>query len=534
MLDNIIRPLHPDTSPFVSRISYGLIAEIGTERYPRLDDAITKTRRRILEWIGEQTGMLTLAHRPPTDPFDEIDRPGVKLGLAMHGSTWIARMERPDRNAPQRTWMTEVSIITQTNCASLVVRNTITAPTSYTDLPRSVPRLVRTIASIIGLFDADEAIQNAPWILETTEEISELRTLVTNPRRFLPVIVVSEPYTLDIHAFAHNLFGVAHVVVLPTRFSFDWSNTIGHQFAVHSGAIRTYGASLNVETSDPYSHPFALPQNIRSFTNSGELAEEAFSRLLIDRAYAANAARLAADSTIQRYTQINAISLHEKRLAAIKSASPIEAQRLAQAEIETLRKQAADALAMEGAALTDNRIYQEENARIRADLSRMQAEFERMRGLLENDAITPEIPIPKSLDNLSDWVDTYISGRVMLLPRALREAKDSRYESPEDIFQALLFLSNEYWRSKAGYCDYALVEHRLAELGMEYGGSIAHGASAEYYVTYNGRRRLLEMALKKGTSRDPRYCMRIYLFWDSDIRKTIVGSLPKHLANSIS
>jgi hypothetical protein len=86
-----------------------------------------------------------------------------------------------------------------------------------------------------------------------------------------------------------------------------------------------------------------------------------------------------------------------------------------------------------------------------------------------------------------------------------------------------------------GFAENEIFERRLNELGMDYAGSIdVRNADNSYYVTYKHERCFLEMALKKGNSREPRYCMRIYMFWDKKDRCVVIGSLPKHLSNSIS
>ena len=55
-----------------------------------------------------------------------------------------------------------------------------------------------------------------------------------------------------------------------------------------------------------------------------------------------------------------------------------------------------------------------------------------------------------------------------------------------------------------------------------------------YYVQYQGRRRKLERHLAKGTSMDPRYCLRIYYFWDEQNQMVVIGDLPRHLDTSFT
>jgi len=42
----------------------------------------------------------------------------------------------------------------------------------------------------------------------------------------------------------------------------------------------------------------------------------------------------------------------------------------------------------------------------------------------------------------------------------------------------------------------------------------------------------MDRHLVKGTSRDPRFCMRIYFFWDDEENVVVVGHLPGHLTTA--
>jgi hypothetical protein len=529
--------LRPST--FVSRVAYGLVAEIGISRYPRLDDGISKTRRRVLEWIGERTGYPDLLERAD-EPFDISDQPGVKLGLAISADnqTWISRMERPDQEVPQRTWMTEAAVVRGAGKAFLVVRNTCTAPSESILLPRSVPALVKTVSYIVGLWDAGESLDRNAWYVESDEDVRALRALVTNRDRFLPVVLVTEPYAFDVEALAQKMYGVAHVVALPNRLSYDWASVIGKPLHAYLGAVRTYNPGLDVETSDPFDHPMALRDRIHSFAANGESGAEAFSQLLSERAYASNAARITLDPRGVRFSQVSAASLDARREVAIAAHSAEDVQELAAAQIAAYKKQSEESAQMEAAALEDNQNLETNNNHLRVDLYQMQMEIARMQSALESAGKVVDDPAPTDFakfDEFMKWCERTLTGRVVLLPRALRELKASEYEKPADIFNGLLLLSNEFWRMKAGVLEYEAFAKRLAELGMEYGGSIEQRfADESYYVPYGGKSVFMGMALKISNSREARYCMRIYTFWDNERRVSVVGSLPAHLDNRMT
>ena len=56
----------------------------------------------------------------------------------------------------------------------------------------------------------------------------------------------------------------------------------------------------------------------------------------------------------------------------------------------------------------------------------------------------------------------------------------------------------------------------------------------QYYVHYAGEQKFLGNHLKKGSSKDPSKCLRIYFFWDDETEKVVVGSMTEHLTNTKS
>jgi len=46
--------------------------------------------------------------------------------------------------------------------------------------------------------------------------------------------------------------------------------------------------------------------------------------------------------------------------------------------------------------------------------------------------------------------------------------------------------------------------------------------------------KLLNLHLRKGTTKDDRYCLAIYFFWDDEKRRVVVGWLPSHLDNRLT
>ena len=138
------------------------------------------------------------------------------------------------------------------------------------------------------------------------------------------------------------------------------------------------------------------------------------------------------------------------------------------------------------------------------------------------------------LNELAEWA-ALNSGRIVILPRAIAAARKSTFDDPAVVFAALEVLAGSFREVKARSAPRDKAKQELDALGIDIGGSVdpAH-ADDGYFVRWRGRRRFLDQHLKKGTSRDPRYSMRIYYTWDDELHMCVVGWLPGHLSNSLT
>lgn len=151
-----------------------------------------------------------------------------------------------------------------------------------------------------------------------------------------------------------------------------------------------------------------------------------------------------------------------------------------------------------------------------------------------SEAAVDSPPAMLTLQDLPHWAEENVD-RILVLPRALAECKKALYQNHRLVFDALEILADVYPRVKASTLDRMELKRRCDELGLEIGGSVEpSNADDRYYVSYGGRRRLLDQHLAAGTSRDARFCLRIYWFWDEDDRRVVVGWLPTHLSNSMT
>ena len=144
-----------------------------------------------------------------------------------------------------------------------------------------------------------------------------------------------------------------------------------------------------------------------------------------------------------------------------------------------------------------------------------------------------ETKAPEVYEEIKDWISESFSGKLRLHPRAEKSLKSARYERIADVVAGIKLLAGPYRDLKKGELDPNTFDTKCKSLGFEETKSLSKTSAGkqgdEYFVTYSGSRRFLDRHLKKGTSKDPKYCLRIYYFWDEIDEIVVVGSLPEHL-----
>jgi hypothetical protein len=119
--------------------------------------------------------------------------------------------------------------------------------------------------------------------------------------------------------------------------------------------------------------------------------------------------------------------------------------------------------------------------------------------------------------------------------RALQGIKRSEFGDVALIYKALLVLRDCYvpMKRQGGLERRHAFEQACAALGITEEPTFSGPRSGEegdtYFVRFSGLRVELDRHLKKGNSREPRFCLRIYFFWDAEGEQVVVGWLPSHL-----
>lgn len=515
----------------------------------------------------------------------EGDQHGQRLDLVAlpESGQWAAKLLQPDMPfketpaVPGRTWITELCLAKGERIIDFGVR-ILCSSLEFSEAPIALtrPRIVRDLAAKLNLHGA-RVIDGKPWLLNSEADLEELASLLTDPRRTMPTVVLTQPdgnrlrtnvkpWLLDADRLARELLGVAYVVLLPTALGWDWSNRYGRPWGAYLGAVRVFHPGLDFDRDSPYSHPLRVAEDILLFRHAGKQGEEAYEEFLIEKAFENAAGRIldwgsrrfVADlrglrSERMREELSKALSTAEQAATTRTTAKQAqeaankyrESLNLAEEQIRQLKNEvdewqrfAQDCSAETSAAKGNLQLTQRENTKLAAMIHGLRKHLEAKTGKHEDSSI----PLPESYEEIADWIETHMLDRVFLHPRALRGLSRARYEDPKLVVQALLLLAIEYRNMRLGEPGgKEAYERRRNELTLRDGGSISETKAGEqgeeYFIEYpagSGRKHFLEFHLRKGASKDERYCMAVYFFWDPEGQRVVVGWLPSHLDNRMT
>ena len=115
--------------------------------------------------------------------------------------------------------------------------------------------------------------------------------------------------------------------------------------------------------------------------------------------------------------------------------------------------------------------------------------------------------------------------------------KNSPFQRPEEVFDALGWLATEYHRQRSNPGDAPNFDKLIKEAcpGWSYKPKqteVTKEQFAEWYTTtLDGKTYELDAHIGKGTSYDPQQTIRISFDWDDDLKQVIVGFLGRHQRN---
>lgn len=514
--------------------------------------SVLSIQDEVLRWIAKRAGRSLPAKAWQGEAFslEEIGAQHAEVCKLSSPHFWAARFDDADKTVPSRTWVTEAALAERED-KSIVFGARLTAVIRGTEakFERSVPGFVRQITSRFESSLDGIRLADTPWLISSSADVPRLVALLLDANRKVDVIVIataensSDVSTTIIDAFdlAKRLTGAAHVAVITSEASFALSDHLGKEFSVFRQAVRTYKPSFKPEYDEPFAHPLGLPRKILNWEGGGP---DAYARFVSSQALLRTVSSPDLEKSVPSFLEIKRAAV-ELRFEAAKNAGSSDTDLLALFEQDNnelrdqMRQQrdTSDALLVlaESERLSALETVNQTRETIRHLLRRI-ASLQEAR----NEVNLEEVNLPKNFESIQEWCSNHLAGSVELHGRAFRGLKNSEYEDTTLVYNALLLLRDHYvpMRREGGSELVEEFKRQCALLSLEEestGSETRAGEQGdEYYVGYAGRRCYLDRHLKKGSSREPRYCFRLYFFWDEDAELVIVGWLPSHLDSRIT
>lgn len=409
-------------------------------------------------------------------------------------------------------------------------------------VPRS-PVFVRQLIDEVGLNDGLRLSTEPQHI--STHKVSKLIGLLCAEDRRLPVVLISQAknpalgqngYLVDGWKLAAALVDSAHVMVIDWDATYELSRIVEDEWSCFGGAVRIYWpSSIDFEADDPYKHPLYTAQTIKRNFYPGEFEKE------LEKAI-----HLQSVAQVVDWNRFGVRFYIEAEQTRMLSASMEESteELLAQCreQLRRVYESKEEYKALAEAYYADMSACREDSQALQKQMTAMAEMMDCQRREIARlkHGKTERPPVDLTYEQIAKWVEQYYPDRLYLHPRAVRALKSAVYQNPSMVYRCLILLAEDYYDYRKGRINRdaflqrcSAVDPGLSECGFGEGSDILEQGD-EYYITYGGKRRLLERHLKKGVSHNALYCLRIYFFWDDKTSHVVIGSLPGHLRSSLT
>lgn len=123
------------------------------------------------------------------------------------------------------------------------------------------------------------------------------------------------------------------------------------------------------------------------------------------------------------------------------------------------------------------------------------------QALLEYEHQPKPMEYPNNYSEIPDWIETNFSGRIELLPRAVRSLKEATYKDINLVCRLIECLGTTYYNMRMNFEEKTAYDNTLKLLGVEDSPAISDSSAGrqgdEYYPLYNGKKHKLDRHLKK-------------------------------------
>lgn len=492
-------------------------------------------------WMEKTAGTRLPPAAYEREAFDFGSDSSLASGSALRidddrGGVWAATIAYRGDRAGSRIWRTDLFVERRQGAyARFGAQLVCECQPSDAGFEHSRPNIVKSVLGKLAGEADDTALSNE---IEAASllQIPDLVSLLYNPARRLPVVVVSVDNDgqaqVDLVRLANRLSGTAHLRSIAIEESFELSRTIGNRMSAYNGAIRLYMPGLEQETEDPFSHPLWLAQTTGwnpRVTNQIAArvlplgfrdadGDSRFWRIALLRQAASRAAADATTGTQEQQLAAEVEALRSERDSAREAAESAEA---------LMYEEAAKVADLQ----SDVAKYHEENQTLRDKLRRQTSTVNATVATVEPDDIYAVFDQQPTLEASLRIVASVFPDRIVILDEAYESARDSfSFKYRKKAFSLLWALVTDYWQALTdGRGDVIARESFGAAYAAKEASKLSVAGRRRRTFSYDGTAYPMEKHLKIGVADNKTETLRVHFEWVADKRLIVVGHCGAHL-----
>jgi len=522
-----------------------------------------------LEWLSQsltKSGITTPPLRAGTIALDHDHELTITNSVIADQTLDQVIWTRPHEADPTLRWRTTIKM-GRLSTGTIIIDLTVELSSTVFEARRlpftqiRPPRLVREIASKHRCYGEAPGSLLLARRIEADEVAELLVPLIESPKRVYPLVVVAPtsgprpgvpipPYRIQ-----EDLAGLARVFELSPDATFKLSESVGPRRSCFDGGIRVYWPGFTKE-SNPYLHPLFLGEDIEAHPNKSR--ERIFSAVRGNANF-----RWAESAELIRLQRQVWDEEERQRVLKFKELESRLAESSAAAERATAELTGKLRLELDKSKELSDFVHRlrHENETLRELLKQFAARTEELRK--ENESVKRAIrdisqvyvdqgKIEKPPESVHEAA-LRAQGRclnLLITNGAIDVARRSDYSDPDKVYTILLIADEIAAKLAAGATFGRHWGEEIVRLASERGGlstdfkahlsMTAKGAKfrQEYEVSYlSGNRmvrRLIEPHILLQRKGNVQEAARIFLDWDSNLRKLVVSRIGEHPKNLTS
>lgn len=496
-------------------------------------DVLAAARHEILRWTERRSGGQLPPEAWKFKSFQYLSGGRNCAGLRLknrQSDIWALRADDPDKNIAGRTWTHEIVIGSLSGQKpQFSVRQLVSTSEEELVFEPHSPGFILQIADKCGISHGPFRLDTRPRVIASEDDAQELIDIILDARRSAPVFVLTVPEgaddpslpLVDAAVLARATTGIAHVAILPAKFTWALTDRFGKQRSVFGGAVRAYMPDFD-ENANPYGHRLVLADSI-SHTDGRAQCIRWMRSLAASESVKRNklGKEALAFSTIRK-----ARLLARQKSLEGSGAGDAEKLEAANEQIKALEEDLRKAEEWEQ-HLSDEHKRAEERAEAaeeqqRAATYRIQQLFELLKA--KGEPPDNEFELPVAWAEFASWCDVNLAGRLVLAPAARRGTKSPVFKDVAQAARCLLWLAGECRDRRMGSG-----EGSLRDISVEDGIWNSPCGGDEFDLYWQGQRYTADWHVKNGgNTRDPVHCLRIYYFWEPNSQQIVVADMPAH------